>query len=93
MRSARLKPRQNRDRHQKTAYFRPQQYTARYSKRNPQAIDIQRLTPIRYDKLQQQKLNKKELVRMRSAVRIRPAAPETPYPAGMRIFCFLRYFR
>jgi len=28
------------------------------------------------------------LVRMRSAVRIRPAAPDYPYPIGMRIFCF-----
>ena len=66
----------NRNRYRKTATGRAQQETTSNDKGNSELTAAQWIDTTRNDKWQQVKTACQYLVRMRSAVRIRPAAPE-----------------
>ena len=69
------KPIQNPYGHQKTSKNSYRQVTPRDNKKNLLSVGAQRGKPTKDNRLQQEKTPFEELVRMRSAVRIRPAAP------------------
>ena len=66
--------------------MRGQKYStkeASYKKKMSGTVAAQRFQTLKQDRRQQERICWEELVRMRSAVRIRPAAPESPvFPVG-----------
>ena len=79
----------NRNRHPKTATARRRQVATRDNKENRGQTAAQALQTSRYDKQQQEKIACHYLVRMRSAVQIRPAAPGKPCNRnGCRVLSF-----
>ena len=83
------KPIQNPYGHQKTSKNSYRQVTPRDNKKNLLSVCAQRGKPTKDNRLQQEKTPFEEVVRMRAAFQIRPAAPQnTRFSRKKRVFFY-----